>query len=31
MDMKYEPHNYQAYAINRIVNDEAVGLFLRPG
>lgn len=29
--MEYKPHNYQAYAINRIVNDEAVGLFLRPG
>lgn len=29
--MKYEPHNYQAYAIERIVNDDAVGLFLRPG
>lgn len=29
--MQYKPHNYQAYAIQRIVNDEAVGLFLRPG
>jgi SNF2 family DNA or RNA helicase len=29
--MRYEPHNYQAYAIERIVNDDAVGLFLRPG
>ena len=29
--MKYEPHNYQAYCIERIVNDSAVGLFLRPG
>lgn len=29
--MKYTPHNYQAYAISRIVNDDAVGLFLRPG
>lgn len=29
--MEYKPHNYQAYAIQRIVNDEAVGLFLRPG
>ena len=29
--MKYKPHNYQAYCIERIVNDPAVGLFLRPG
>ena len=29
--MKYNPHNYQIYAINRIVSDDAVGLFLRPG
>ncbi len=29
--MKYEPHNYQAYCIQRVVNDEAIGLFLRPG
>lgn len=29
--MEYKPHNYQAYCINRIVNDPAVGLFLRPG
>lgn len=29
--MEYKPHNYQAYAIQRIVDDEAVGLFLRPG
>ena len=29
--MEYKPHNYQAYAIGRIVEDEAVGLFLRPG
>ena len=29
--MEFKPHNYQAYAIQRIVNDEAVGLFLRPG
>ena len=29
--MKYEPHNYQAYCIQRVVNDNAVGLFLRPG
>ena len=29
--MKYEPHNYQSYCIQRVVNDEAIGLFLRPG
>ena len=29
--MEYKPHNYQAYCIERIVNDPAVGLFLRPG
>jgi len=29
--MKFEPHNYQRYAIDRIVADDAVGLFLRPG
>lgn len=29
--MKYEPHQYQVYCIDRIVNDPAVGLFLRPG
>lgn len=29
--MKYEPHNYQAYCIQRIVEDDAIGLFLRPG
>jgi len=29
--MKYEPHNYQSYGIQRIVQDPAVGLFLRPG
>lgn len=29
--MEYKPHNYQIYNINRIVNDPAVGLFLRPG
>ena len=29
--MEYKPHNYQAYAIQRIVTDDAVGLFLRPG
>ncbi len=29
--MEYKPHNYQAYCIQRIVDDPAVGLFLRPG
>ena len=29
--MEYKPHNYQAYCIERIVNDSAVGLVLRPG
>ena len=29
--MEYKPHTYQAYCIERIVNDPAVGLFLRPG
>ena len=29
--MEYKPHAYQAYCINRIVDDSAVGLFLRPG
>jgi len=29
--MKYTPHNYQAYCIQRVVEDRAVGLFLRPG
>jgi SNF2 family DNA or RNA helicase len=29
--VEFKPHSYQAYAINRIVNDDAVGLFLRPG
>lgn len=29
--MEYKPHNYQTYCIKRIVNDPAVGLFLRPG
>lgn len=29
--MQYKPHNYQKYCINRIVNDPAIGLFLRPG
>lgn len=29
--MQYIPHEYQAYCIQRIVDDPAVGLFLRPG
>jgi len=29
--MQYKPHNYQQYCIQRIVEDPAVGLFLRPG
>lgn len=29
--MRYEPHNYQAYATQRIVDDPAVGLFLSMG
>lgn len=29
--MEYKPHKYQAYCIRRIVEDPAVGLFLRPG
>ena len=29
--MEYKPHNYQAYCIQRIIEDAAVGLFLRPG
>lgn len=29
--MEYKPHNYQTYCINRIIDDSAVGLFLRPG
>ena len=29
--MKYVPHDYQAYCIQRVVEDPAVGLFLRPG
>nr|DAE92339.1 MAG TPA: hypothetical protein [Myoviridae sp. ct44j18] len=28
---KYKPHDYQAYCIQRVVEDPAVGLFLRPG
>ena len=29
--MEYKPHNYQSYCIQRILQDPAVGLFLRPG
>ena len=29
--MKFVPHNYQAYCINRIVNDKSVGLLLDMG
>ena len=29
--MIFTPHNYQSYCIQRIVQDPAVGLFLRPG
>lgn len=29
--MKYEPHDYQAYCIKRVVEDPVIGLFLRPG
>ena len=29
--MKYTPHDYQTYCIQRVVEDPAVGLFLRPG
>ena len=29
--MKYVTHDYQAYCIQRVVEDPAVGLFLRPG
>ena len=29
--MQYTPHDYQAYCIQRVVKDPAVGLFLRPG
>ena len=28
---EYKPHNYQAYCIQRILQDPIVGLFLRPG
>ncbi len=29
--MQYTPHNYQTYCIQRVVEDQAIGLFLRPG
>lgn len=29
--MKYTPHNYQSYCIQRIINDNSVGLFLDMG
>lgn len=29
--MKYQPHNYQQYCIDRAVSDSALGLFLEPG
>lgn len=29
--MKFIPHNYQEYAIERILDQEAVGLFLEMG
>lgn len=29
--MQYNPHSYQRYCIDRVINDPAVGLFLRPG
>lgn len=29
--MKYKPHDYQSYCIQRIINDKAVGLFLDMG
>ena len=29
--MQYKPHNYQQHCIDRVVSDDAVGLFLRPG
>lgn len=28
--MEYKPHNYQAYCIQRIVDEPAIGLFLQP-
>ncbi len=29
--MKYEPHDYQTFCIQRVVENPALGLFLRPG
>lgn len=29
--MRFTPHNYQAYCINRIISDDSVGLFLDMG
>jgi len=29
--MKFTPHNYQAYCINRVISDPAIGLFLDMG
>ena len=29
--MKFIPHPYQQYAIDRVVSDSVVGLFLEPG
>ena len=29
--MKFEPHPYQRYAIDRVVNDSAVALFMDMG
>lgn len=29
--MKFVPHNYQAYCINRILTDPTLGLFLDMG
>ena len=29
--MEFRPHEYQRYCIQRVVEDPAVGLFLRPG
>ncbi|GHU94420.1 DEAD/DEAH box helicase [Clostridia bacterium] len=28
---EFKPHNYQAYCVQRILQDPAIGLFLRPG
>ena len=29
--MIFKPHSYQRYCINRLINDEAIGLFLDMG